>query len=200
MESVVKLAKMSGLKFNIERFDGKINFNIWQSNFKDVLVQQGLLKALQGKKPESMAADEWEELEAKAVSTIRLSLAPEIKYSVLNEKSPSALWAKLEKIYMSNSLTNRLYLKKQLYGLKMSEGSDVRNHINQFNKCITQLLSLEVEIEAEDQAIILLSSLPRSYETLVTTLLVGKTTLAVDEVTTALLETENMKGAEFVSQ
>ena len=95
---------------------------------------------------------------------------------------------------MSNSLTNRLYLKKQLYGLKMSEGSDVRDHINQFNKYITQLLSLEVEIEAEDQAIILLSSLPRSYETLVTTLFVGKTTLKVDKVSLALLETENMKG------
>ena len=121
--------------------------------------------------------------------TIRLSLTLEIKYSVLNEKSPSDLWAKLEKIYMSNSLTNRLYLKKQLYGLKMSEGSDVGDHINQFNKCITQLLSLEVEIEADDQAIILLSSLQRSYDTLVSMLLVGKMTLTVNEVTTVLFET-----------
>ena len=39
VESVGKLAKMSGLKFDIERFDGKINFSIWQSNVKDVLVQ-----------------------------------------------------------------------------------------------------------------------------------------------------------------
>ena len=70
--------------------------------------------------------------------------------------------AKLEKIYMTNSLTNRLYLKKQLYGLKMSDRSDVRNHINQFNKCITHLLSLEVEIEAANQAIIFFSSLQRS--------------------------------------
>ena len=47
-------------------------------------------------------------------------------------------------------LKNRLYLKKQLYGLKMSEGSNIRDHINKFNKCITQLLSLEVEIAVED--------------------------------------------------
>ena len=66
----------------------------------------------------------------KAASTICLSFTAEIKYSVLNEKSLSALWAKLEKIYISNSLTNRLHLKKQLYGLKMTEKSDVRDHIN----------------------------------------------------------------------
>ena len=100
---------------------------------------------------------------------------------------------------MSKSLTNRLYLKKQLYELKMSEGIDIRDHINQFNKCITQLLSLEVNIEDKDQAIILLSSLPKSYETLVTMLLVGKTTMTVDEVSMALLETENMKEPSSLS-
>ena len=38
VEIVGKLAKMFGLKFDIERFDWKINFSIWQSNVKDVLV------------------------------------------------------------------------------------------------------------------------------------------------------------------
>ena len=104
---------------------------------KDILVQQGLFKVLTGEKPKSMTTDEWEELAMRVVSTIRLCLASEIKYSVLNEKSPSVLWQKLEKIYMLKSLTNRLYLKKKLYGLKISEGSDIRDHINQFNKCIT---------------------------------------------------------------
>ena len=75
---------------------------------------------------------------------------------------------------MSKSLKNRLYLKKELFQLKMQASSDVTSHINKFNKCITQLLSVEIEIDEEDQAIILFTSLPKSYETLVTTLLVGK--------------------------
>ena len=44
---------------------------------------------------------------------------------------------------MLKSLTNRLFLKKQLYEFKMIDGTDVRDHINKFNKCITQLLSVE---------------------------------------------------------
>ena len=54
-------------------------------------------------------------------STIRLSLTLEIKYSILNEKSPSDLWEKFEKIYMSKFLINKLYLKKQLFELKMDK-------------------------------------------------------------------------------
>ena len=153
---------MSRVKFEqIERFDGNSNFSIQQSTVKDVLVQHGLLKALQGKKPEKMSDENWEELEARAVSTIRLSLAPELQYRVLNEKSPFKLWENLKKFYMSKFLTNRLYMKKQLYKLKMSEETNVRDHINNFNKCITQLLSVEVKIDDEDKAIILLASLSK---------------------------------------
>ena len=36
-------------KFEVELFDGKKNFSIWQSNMKDILVQQGLIKAMNGK-------------------------------------------------------------------------------------------------------------------------------------------------------
>ncbi|KAK2993794.1 hypothetical protein RJ640_027672 [Escallonia rubra] len=59
------------MKYACEQFDGKTNFGIWQSTVKDILVQQGLLKPLLGNKPESMDQDDWEELQAKAVSTIR---------------------------------------------------------------------------------------------------------------------------------
>ena len=50
VEILEKSIIMSELMFDIERFNGKLNFNVWQSSVKNVLMQQGLLKALQGKK------------------------------------------------------------------------------------------------------------------------------------------------------
>ncbi|KAL5823556.1 hypothetical protein ACOSQ3_021529 [Xanthoceras sorbifolium] len=40
---------LSSLKFNVEKFDGKINFVLWQVQVKDVLIQSGLHKVLKEK-------------------------------------------------------------------------------------------------------------------------------------------------------
>ena len=72
----------------------------------------------------------------RGVSTIWLAFAPEIKH-VLKETTPKALWEKLENIYASKSLTNRLCLKMELYQLKMEMGGDLHDHINKFNQLVS---------------------------------------------------------------
>ena len=59
---------------------------------------------------------------------------------------------------MTKNLSNRLYLKKQLHGLRMNEGTVVLEHLNFFNKVISGLLVIDVKIDEEDKALILLSS------------------------------------------
>uniref|UniRef100_A0A2N9G1G5 CCHC-type domain-containing protein n=1 Tax=Fagus sylvatica TaxID=28930 RepID=A0A2N9G1G5_FAGSY len=172
------------------KFDGTGNFGLWQRRVKDLLVQQGLVKALYGKtkKPEKMTDDEWEELDMKAVSTIRLLLADEVMYDVMEENSIAGIWLNLEKRYMSKSLTNKLHLKQKLYGLKMTEGADLRQHINTFKQIISDMLRIDIKFEDEDKAMMLLTSLSASYEHLVMTLLYGKETLELEEVSGALLD------------
>ena len=110
-------------KIDVVKFDGTGNFGLWQRRVKDLLVQQGSVKALYGKakKPETMTDDEWEELNMKAVSTIRLCLANKLRYDVMDDVSTVAIWLKLESQYMSKPLTNKLNLKRKLYELKMVE-------------------------------------------------------------------------------
>ena len=59
------------------------------------------------------------------------------------------------------------------------EGTNISDHLNVFNRLTTQLLilSMETKIDEEDQDLLLLTSLPPSYDTIVTTLLVGEETL-----------------------
>jgi hypothetical protein len=179
----------SSAKFDVMKFDGSRNFGLWQRRVKDLLVQQGMVKALYGTKLEGMADIDWKELEAKAVATIRLCLGDDVMYHVMGEESPAAVWLKLESRYMSKSLTNKLYLKQRLYGLKMADGSDLSQHINVFNQIIDDLKRVDVKFKDEDKALILLNSLPTSstYENLVTTLTWGKETLKLEDVTGALL-------------
>ena len=132
---------------------------------------------------------DWKDLEAKVAATIRLCLADDVMYHVMDEESPTAIWLKLESRYMSKSLTKKLYLKQKLYGLKMAKGSDLSQHINMFNHIISDLKRIDVKFEDEDKVLMLLNSLPASsmYENLVTTLIWGKETLDLEEIMSVLL-------------
>ncbi|KAE8654353.1 L-type lectin-domain containing receptor kinase IX.1 [Hibiscus syriacus] len=130
----------------------------------DLLAQQGILKALRPTKPTSMEEEDWEELQQRATRTIRLCLADEVMYHVMHLSSPDKIWRKLESQFMSKSLTTKLYLKQQLYGLKMHGDHDLAQHVNVFNQIVSDLAQLDVKIEDEDRAMIMLCSLPPSYK------------------------------------
>jgi len=63
---------------------------------------------------------------------------------------------------MTKSLSNKLYLKKQLYELRMKEVTMMLENLNFFNTIVNELLDVDVKIDEEDKALILLSSLSQS--------------------------------------
>ena len=75
----------------------------------------------------------------RVVLTIRMCLANEEMYHVMDKESPIAIWLKLQSQYMSKLLKNKLLLKKKLYGLKIAEGLALDQHINVFNQIISDL-------------------------------------------------------------
>lgn len=141
-------------KFDIEKFDGKISFAIWRVQMQAVLIQNGLKKALDGKskKPATMTDDQWDELNEKALSVIQLCLSREVLREVIKEKSAEGIWTKLESLYMTKSLANKLRLKERLFTLRMSEGTPIQTHLNEFNSILVDLENLDVTIEDEDKA------------------------------------------------
>jgi len=183
----------TGSRFEVQKFDGTGNFALWQTRVKDLLAQQGCLKALRDCKPAKMEDDDWEELQIQAARTIRLCLSDQVMYHVMDENSPKKVWEKLESQFMSKTATTKVYLKQKLYRLKMQEGSDFVEHMNAFNQVVTDLARLSVKIDDEDRAILLLCSLPLSYEHLITTLTYGKETIKVEDVTAALLSYDMRK-------
>ena len=152
---------------------------------------QGTRRQIQ--KAESMKLEDWEEMDEKAASAIRLHLTDDVVNNIIDEESACGIWTKLENLYMSKTLTNKSFLKKQLYALHMGEGTNFLSHLNVLNGLITQLASLGVKIEDEDKATLLLNSLPSFYDTLATTILHGKDSIELKDVTSALLLNEKMR-------
>ena len=84
---------MSSTKFEIEKFNGKNNFELWKLKMRYLLVQRRLQKTLNGKrkKPLTMIDDEWGDLDAKALSTIRLFVVDDVLFNIVGEKSATII-------------------------------------------------------------------------------------------------------------
>jgi len=76
----------------------------------------------------------WNKANLKAISSIELHLSDEVTYNVMEDIAAKGTWEKLEKRYMSKTLSNKLFLKDQLYNLRMKEGDDIMEHLNLFNR------------------------------------------------------------------
>jgi len=126
--------------------------------------------------------EEWKKLDQKAKSTIRLCVLDLVLLNISGEVTAKALWDTLGNLYQSNSLVNKLFLRKKLYNLRMKDGDSVTEHLNTFNTVVSQLLSIHIKISDEDKCISLLCSLPNSWDSLVIAIGSNATALQFDEI------------------
>ena len=93
-----------------------------------------------------------------------------VYYNVAQEKTTHSLWKKLEKLYKTKNANNKAFLMKKLVNLKYVDGNPVANHLKDFHNISNQLASMNISLEDKWQALLLLSSFPESWETLVVSL------------------------------
>ena len=68
----------------------------------------------------------------------------------------------------------------------MQDDKSVSEQIDEFNKLILDLENIGVTIEDEDQALLLLSSLPKSFGNFKDTMLYGRESFSLEDVQSAL--------------
>nr|GFA21069.1 retrovirus-related Pol polyprotein from transposon TNT 1-94 [Tanacetum cinerariifolium] len=176
---------MTGAKFDIEKFDGTGDFGLWRIKMRALLIHHECEAALEVL-PADMEAQTKAELNEKAHSAVILCLGNKVLREVSGKTTTAGVWLKLETLYMIKSLANKLYLKKKLYTFYMPAGRKISEHIDEFNKIVLDLTNTEVKLEDEDLALLLLTSLPASYEHFVDTLFYEREALTLEDVMTTL--------------
>ena len=102
-----------------------------------------------------------------------------------------SIWEILVSKYLTKSVENRLHLERRLYNFQLKRGTSISDHINNYTKLLTDLANLDVVIDDEDKALILLNSLlDEGYETFVLILINGRTSLNHSGMITALVNLE----------
>ncbi|MBA0803619.1 hypothetical protein Gohar_013809, partial [Gossypium harknessii] len=117
---------MAATRSKIEKFNGVTNFNLWQVRMMAILVQTDLKKVVTEKKLENLNQTEWEELD-----------------EVLIKKTSSALWKRLETLYATKYLANRLVFKQCLFTFRMNECKLLRDRMSQFITLLNDLKNFE---------------------------------------------------------
>uniref|UniRef100_A0A7N2MUY1 Retrovirus-related Pol polyprotein from transposon TNT 1-94 n=1 Tax=Quercus lobata TaxID=97700 RepID=A0A7N2MUY1_QUELO len=157
------MAEEAGKASGIEKFDGT-DFAYWRMQIEDYLYGRKLHLPLLGTKPEAMKAEEWALLDRQVLGVIRLTLSRSVAHNVVKEKTTADLMKALSGMYEKPSANNKVHLMKKLFNLKMAENASVAQHLNEFNTITNQLSSVEIDFDDEIRALIILASLPNSWE------------------------------------
>ncbi|KAL9262034.1 Retrovirus-related Pol polyprotein from transposon TNT 1-94-like protein, partial [Drosera capensis] len=104
----------------------------------------------------------------QALGVVRLTLAKNVAYNIVNEKTTYGLIHALSNMYEKSSASNKVFLIRQLVNTKMREGACVTDHVNEFNSILSRLTLVQVVFDDEIQTLLLLSSLPDSWSGTVT--------------------------------
>jgi len=83
-------------------------------------------------------------------------------------------------------LSNKIYLKEQLLGFKMDPSKTLKENLDDFKVITIRSANIDEKISKENQAIILLNSLPDEYKDMKTAIKYGRNSLTLDDVLVAL--------------
>jgi hypothetical protein len=96
-----------------------------------------------------------------------LILEASVAFNILKENIMKELMDALDKLYEKTTTSNKVFLMNRLFNMKMSEAGSIAYHLNEFNTVTNQLSSVKVDFDNEFKALIILCSLPESWNGLV---------------------------------
>lgn len=157
--------------YNIEKLDDT-NYDSWCMLARSVLVHQNLWNVVTTEliKPEdetSEAFQVWKRQDEKAMAVLILSISASQINCIKRCESSNAIWIELEKLHRPTGPVRKVTLFKQLLNKKMTEGENVQTHINEFSNVVENLSAIGITLQEELIVIMLLASLPMSFENFV---------------------------------
>ena len=139
---------------------------------RDMLVCKDLWLPVQfrDKRPDKIDATTWEVLHLKAAAYVRCFIDMSIYNNFNDENKANVLWEKIGVMFKNKNVVNRVSVFRKIVRLRYQDGSSMAEHINAFHGLMNQTSTLEIPLADKVFALLLMGSLPDSWETLVVTL------------------------------
>ena len=165
---------------------GQSNYNAWRFRIVRILKEKDLLSTIEDSDiPVSASKDN------QAFTIITLNIKDSQIPYIQDTRTTKEAWSALQEVHNGIGMNGRMVLMQRLWGLRMSEGDDMAQHLNLFRELSNQLQSLSQDgkgIDDTELVTILTLSLPESYEPLVMALQSRTDTVTFDIMAGRLLQ------------
>lgn len=161
----------------IGKLKGTTNYYVWSLKLRTILRSECLWALTKTKQshsafPATIDGEEFSKLQletrkAVACRIILCSVADDLVNFVADYTYPSKAWDGLKMMLSFGDLSQVLTLTTQLQTMKLAEGASVEDYIKRARELKNQLKSMGEKIEDRQLNRMVLTGLPRSYQSLV---------------------------------
>ena len=193
------MAVSSEEKWSIEKLNSS-NWLTWKFQMRHLLLAKGLWGFIEGTEVLNDDATneqkkEFKQKSQKAFSTLVLAIDTSQLYLITSCDNGDEAWNILRNHFERDTLSNKLFLKKQYFRKEMNKGNTIESHLKEMKEISDRLASIGAPVSEEDQVVTLLGSLPPSYSTLVTALEARADDVSLNFVQQALINEERKQAA-----
>ena len=138
----------------------------------DILTDQGLWEYVHPGTAPSDAEQKtaWEKKDWTALSTIRLRVADKLLVYVASAKSAKEAWDTLKGLLEAQGPLGIVLARRKLFRAKCDDGTSIEDHIRTLRVYQEELHNLGQKIEDAEFSIILLTSLPDSWNSYISSI------------------------------
>ena len=184
------------MKIQIDKLDGS-NYDSWKLLMKSLLIQNELCNVTCGSivKTENNAKD-FDKVDQKALAAIMLNVKTQLLMNIKNCKTAAECWGKLEMMYKHTGPGRKVTLFKTLIHARVQQDGRLDEHVNKFTEVVEKLSELGITIQDEVLSILLLCSLPSSYENFVVAIESRDTLPTLENLKIKIVEEELRKSSK----
>src|ERR1700678_2434573 len=159
--------------YRIEPLTGAENYAVWKIKMIDILTGQDLWEYVDGTTilPTDTASQSgWRKKDRLALSMIRLRVADKMLVYVASLTSAREAWETLNSLLEAQGALGIVLARRKLFRAQCAEGTTIEEHIRTLHSYQEELHNLGQKIDGEEFSIILLSSLPESWNTYISSI------------------------------
>ena len=168
------------LSYRIEHLKSADNYPTWSMQIEDILTKAGLFDIISGVTPHpalqtdkgdnSVAINSWDAKHKRALANIWTCLSSAVISYIVNAMTSKQGWDSLKSVFDVQGPVAVILERHHFFRYAIPEGADIEEHICALHTCLEKLSLLQDPVSDRDFTLVLLTALPESWESFVTTI------------------------------